>query len=659
MDNKSANLFVIGDLIIDHTVFIQSPTVPHKGLGNEDVYEVVRRIDTAGGAANSARILAVLNYGKTSLWGVLGKSNWGDFRTIISNCHAMDGANSNVEFRGVRDETQAQMNTVTRLIMVEGTPPHYDSRRTHKARFDDYGHIHVSEDKRRTLLYYLDRANQKDRIDGIIINDFDMNCLTPELVKEIAKFAKEQNPPIPLFVDPKRERKKYSGIEGTAIFPHLSEWCYLVEQKDGGAENRWKKKLERPEGLSEMAQLSFRYLGNFVYHIIKCGELGAVILAPHPEKNDRYAAYRVERHPTKKLDPPPQIGCGDVMTAIFALEFSRSRQDTNAAIDAFLKANAVVACYRDMSWNRMPSREAVADAQKSLIRPSPVTEPSKGMLFLPKKNPVELSEYETAVGGLFSLDSTFQNRIRDLLDDISLGWREKLKSIILGAPSGCGKSTIVAELKGRLSERFGISVVEFKEPKTDINWNDLERFFSQQFEEKGAKTGKLLVVLDEALKEPTASCLKEFGVKMLNAAHDHNTRFLFIDALFQPSGVSTVNSEFTSRCVPFYLSGLAERPIDIPYIVAERVFVQGKNKPFSSIRVEGLFLLAVTNAILSNPNPRLLCNWVDAACEAAFIEWNGVEPLNIRSKHLIGDIRLPTDQPSEIIAEAYSFHRTK
>ncbi|HVF55570.1 MAG TPA: hypothetical protein VM934_05440 [Pyrinomonadaceae bacterium] len=660
MNRTSVNLFVIGDLVIDHTIFIQNPSVPHKEIQGESIFEVVRRHDTAGGAANTARMLAVLNQGKTSLWGVMGASNWGDFRTILAKCHAMDGAHSNIELRGVRDETHAQMNTITRLIMVDGMPPNYDNKRTHKVRFDDYGHIHVSESKRQTVLYYLERAHQKDGIDGIIINDLDMNCLTPELIKEIAKFAKSQASPIPLFIDPKRDRKKYAGIEGTAIFPHLSEWCYLVGETDGGAEQKWRRRIEheRKEGLAEMAQLSFKYLGNFIYHVIKCDELGAIVLAPHPEEKDKYAVYRIKPHPTERKEPAPQMGCGDVMIAVFAMEFSRSNHETEAAMSAFMKANAAVACYRDMGWNRMPSRESVEKAQKNLTCPSPVIEPSKGMLFLPKKTSVDLSQHETLVAGLFSLDSTFHDRIKELLDNVNSGWKEKLKSIILGAPSGSGKSTIMAELMGKLGERYKISVIEYKNPKSDIDWEHLDEFFARLFEQNCANTGKLLLILDEALKEPTATYLKNYGVKMLNAAHDHNTRVLFIDAKFEPGGDLSLSSEFTSRCISFYLSGLAERPIDIPYIVAERVFAQGKNEAFNSLRVEGQFLLAITNAILSKPNPRILCNLVDEAYAAAHAEWNGKEPLNLRVKHLPGAVRQFNGPPTGTVNEAYNFNRS-
>ena len=65
------NIFVIGDLFIDHAIFVKEPDGPHQPVEGEQIYKVVRRQDTAGGAANTARILAVLNEGKTYLWGIL------------------------------------------------------------------------------------------------------------------------------------------------------------------------------------------------------------------------------------------------------------------------------------------------------------------------------------------------------------------------------------------------------------------------------------------------------------------------------------------------------------------------------------------------------------------------------------------------------------
>lgn len=255
------NIFVIGDLVIDHTVFVMIPTGTFQAATGESVYRVIRRQDTAGGAANSARILAALNEGQTCLWGIIGSSTWGNFRSILDASQLLDNAQLNIEFRGVQDETDARMNTITRLIMVGE-----DGRMKRTIRFDDVDHVHVSDSKRETIMYHLRHVHDdRNPLDAIIINDFDKKCLTKDLVKAIAEFA--ENNKIPLFVDPKRIRDKYTDIKGTAILPNLIEWCYLTEQSEK-AYYYWRNNLDNPNVLLQMANCSFRYLRNFKYHII-------------------------------------------------------------------------------------------------------------------------------------------------------------------------------------------------------------------------------------------------------------------------------------------------------------------------------------------------------------------------------------------------------
>ncbi|HYE14028.1 MAG TPA: hypothetical protein VD968_06265, partial [Pyrinomonadaceae bacterium] len=335
MPAKNKNIFVIGDLVIDHTIYvsIESERRSHLNIG-VPIYQVLRRLDTAGGAANCARILSVLNAGHTFLWGLIGKSHWGSFRSILERCQLIDGAHSNIKFRGVQDETGAQMNTITRLLVPESGPS-FDPP-SPVVRFDDYGHVHISEDKRNTVLHYLERVHLKYNLDGIVLDDLDMNCLKVDMVKKVADFAAKHG--IPLFVNPKHEKDKYKDIKGRAIIPSLTEWCHLVGQSERLM--YWRDNLDREQSLREMAELSFENLGNFDYHIIECGKHGSVLIAPHPDKLDRYAVYRADPHVTQVNNPSPHFGCGDVLTAIFAMEFSEKRQGakTEEALDAFRRA---------------------------------------------------------------------------------------------------------------------------------------------------------------------------------------------------------------------------------------------------------------------------------------------------------------------------------
>ncbi len=217
MHGQQKNIFVIGDLVVDHTVFIRDTTGEHQQIEHERIYDVVRRLDIAGGAANSARILAVLNRGHTFLWGIIGASNWGTFQSILDNSQGLDGAPTNIEFRAVEDESGAKMNTITRLMLVKDPPNYLEVNIV--TRYDDYGHVHVTQDKREAVTYYLERAHNKHGLNAILINDLDMNCLTPALAKKIADFAQEKG--IPLFVDPKRDAIRSISARS----PRLSRRC--------------------------------------------------------------------------------------------------------------------------------------------------------------------------------------------------------------------------------------------------------------------------------------------------------------------------------------------------------------------------------------------------------------------------------------------------
>ena len=648
------NIIVIGDLVIDHTVFVKDSS-PSRATARIPVYEVVRRLDTAGGAATCARILAVLNSGHTFLWGLVGKSNWGDYRTILEHCQALDGAHANIKFRGAHDETNAQMNTITRLLKPENISS-YGSP-VALVRFDDYGHVHISEDKRRTAVHYLKRIPGKYRaLDAIVLNDLDMNCLTEDLIKLIADFAVEES--IPLFVNPKHARLKYTNIEGTAIISSLSEWCHLV-----GLTDFEREQLDREASLKDMAQLSFQYLGNFKFHIIECAESGLVFIAPHPDEDDKYAVYRVMPHTTVKNLPMRQLGCVDIITAAFAFEFSGTDHSTKAALLALKRANVVLACYRDMPWQRMPSREVVLDEQQRLTEPELKAAPSKGMLFLPKERNIMLSDpkHETRVPGLYSVDTTFRERVDSLINDIHDGLKTgDPKSIILSAPSGTGKSTILTELRSGLGERLRVKLIQINQPD-QISWDNLDRYFEIQVLDKGPKADSILIAIDEAMKPPIAPFLADYGVNLIDSAHAHNVRFLLIDADFVIGKELPVDSQLTSRCIPYLLPALRMRPMDIPYIVAGMVFDRSERDGhrITLVKLEAKFLLSLINITLSHPHLRDLRSWVGAAYESAISTWAGGETLEFTFKDLPKAVNPSGKEPGDIVSGFYEFYKAR
>ena len=650
------NIFVIGDLVVDHDVFVRELEPTTESAEGERRYQVLRRQDTVGGAGNSARILAVLNEGATFLWGVVGRSHWGTFRRILSNSHAIDGASSFVELRGIQDETDPPMDTVTRLLVTKDGKPNYLQR---SVRFYDIGHLHVTDTKRRSVLYHLARVHkEKNYLDAIIINDFDKKALNRKVITLIGAFARRHR--IPLFVDPRNERSKYEDIRGTAILPNLSEWCHLVDDENGMS--RWRANLHEHNTLIDMAKRSFRYLPNFEYHIIKCDKDGAVLIFPHPSKKHLYAIYHAKPSPTRGHSESDQVGCGDILTAVFAAEFDKDNPSTDSALVAFHKANAAVACYREMSWHRMPSADAVEEKLKQvpLSRPRSNAEVSKGVLFLPneRNRHLSLSACRTTIPGLYSQDKGYQGVIKKLVDDIIGSWGPaSLSSIIVGAPPGTGKTSILKALKQFYASQSMIHVVDESRQLKQLIRKNLDDYFADQLRSMPLDAKRLLVVVDEARKDPNEVRLWERGVNLLNAAHERNVRFLFVDAGFTRETERDPRwREVFGRCHAYFLPSLEERPSDITLIVAATLLESGKQHDIQAVRVEAGLLLSLIERTLEQPDPRELCKLVDQAYAAAIkTHHKGESTITISHRHL--DTLPRREGASDVVGGYFEFVR--
>lgn len=628
------HVLVVGDLYIDHDIFVtELPSRRDDSGAGELRFNVLRRQDTAGGAANSARILSVLNQGETYLWGVVGSSHWGTFRGILEKSQAIDGASRPIQLRGIRDESDPPMNTITRILVVNEDQPGIVQRKF--CRYYDMDHVHVADLKRETVLYHLDRIHEeKTQLHAIIINDYDRRALTKSLIESIAASATRYR--VPLFVDPHRDRARYADIKATAILPNIDEWCELVGESDKG--NYWRRNLNNPEALREMAVKSFRHLGNFDYHVVKFDRDGAVLFFPHPEKRHLYALYRLMPVPAEQIGLASQVGCGDVMTAVFALNFPREDPTPQKVLDAIHCANAAVACYREMPWHQMPRLREIEKKQANLPPPSsPAAQITKGVLFLPEKTRVDMAAVcQTAVKGLFSQDQTYKSILSSFVQDITDEWTPgSFRSVILGAPPGSGKTTIM----NAISEMGLSNGIETKDMTSTERSPGLHTLPPAEFREtfrslQEGRTGqRLLIIVDEALREPTFTFLRENAPTLLNSAHGEGLRFLFASAAFTPDLEDLPEwREFFRRCRTYYVPSLEARPLDIPYIVAARFFQQ-KNG-LNRLAIEGEFLLAVTDIALLTPEVSMVCDVADATLKEIEKKKNIGEDLMVQLDHL-------------------------
>lgn len=591
------NIFVLGDLVLDHAIFIRRKGTPFEAVGNEKVSEVRTRITMAGGAANCARALAALGSGHTFLWGITGKSPWGEFSDVLSRSHIYDCAviRGRVSFRGYHDQS-ITMNTITRLITVS------EERHDHEHRFDDVGQVRLPESVRDIAIHELQQAHKKNRLDAVIINDLDMLAVEQYLVEPVSEFCLENE--IPLFIDPKRTIDKYSNIQATAILPNLNEWCSLVGQP--GKDVDWRSKINHPIGLKELATFSLEQLPKFTYHIIKCDRDGAVLIAPSAKQSEQFEVLHVPPHPTEISDLPHQLGTGDVMTAILASEYASSeiKEDCmQKLLDAFFVANRVVATYRQNPWHRMPLRRQV----ESIRTPSPQCRSAVLIIvpkrYLPKGDEIDLKRHESQIESLVSVDKGFRRVLNELLTFFQENWSaQPLPSAFLTARGGDGKTEVCKGISTVLKPGIGYIQIGTREKEKVSTQKKFWEYVKSKKGEFGVD--QLLVAVDEAFETISFLRVRKQGVTLLQKAEGLGVRFLFIDAGFDKCRSLLSGSQFESRIELFQLPEIGRRPYDIPLIFAAGCVKNAEMIAGANLQCSELALLAVIEKILTTPIER-------------------------------------------------------
>lgn len=605
------NIFVFGDLVLDYSIEVETKKRPYQPAEGEKVYQAVRRLYDAGGAANCARVLAALEAGKVWLWGLTGHSPYGKFTEILKSCHAVDGAHKKVLFLGINNESR-QMNTVERILLLKD-----ESKELHReSRIDDIDYVPLVDTDALVALNHLENMHSSSGgISAIIINDLDMDALTPVLIENVANFAATKK--VPLFIDPKREWKKYKSITATCVLPNLEEWCYIVNEKE--PHDKWRHGLDDPNTLKDMAIRSLRYMPNIKYHVIKCDRDGAVIILP--VKLGEYCICHIPPHPASGTVLPNQIGTGDVLTAVLALEYASKRNNNEFEhfLESFRVANKVVACYRQMSWHRMPNLMEVERMNTLSPEITTTTEVASGILYLPSSDSISMKDVSTAIPGLVSVNESYKNTINELLTFFTDGWdSSNVRSAILTARGGVGKSTIKDGLIEALKEKC-VCVRDFKnEAINSKNINAAHETITNIWLELPKDIKGLLLILDEAFSIAPQLLFDAHGKMLLQVDNEpgRRTRFLFIDADYEKHKNNLSISQFVSRCTIFKLPPIGQRLYDIPYIFANACFKKLLKQNVSSIKISEAVLVAVINCIITlderEQSPRKIVDEADA-----------------------------------------------
>lgn len=636
--NSPANVFVLGDLVLDHLI----PVVDKRGdfhpRRKERVVEGRARKTFAGGAANCARLLAALSAGRTCLWGLSGYSPWGSFPKFLrSNTTATGGAG--IIYYGAHAESHP-MSTITRIVYENQT-----GRREIEYRIDDLPTVPVTESQARDAIGYLRAEAQEHGVHAVILNDLNMKALNAGLVGEIGAIAEAHR--IPVFVDPKRDWSLFRHIAVTCVFPNLEEWCHLVG--DAANQDTWRRNLDDPESLRRMAVRSLRSMPNARFHVVKCDRDGSVLISP--DASGHHLIWRVAPHPVSAKAQSDKLGAGDVFVAAFAIEFVRSARE-KAELDsvqaALRRANEVVACYLDLEWQQVPDHRELERFQSVPVDIVVRASVSDGVLLLPSEESraIDLGEHAVHGSDLVSIDDTYRSTIDDLVAHFTTGWTPpNLDSAILTGRGGVGKTEICAILKAAL-EPQGIEVWrDFKciqGPCPDIA--SAVHAIHDHWATLPGSTGGLVVILDEAFSNAAHLLLGEKGKMLLQLASDRErpTRFLFIDADFHRHREGISKSQFMSRCVLLELPAIDQRYKDVAYIFAAGCLKAARGKASQPVLISEAALIAVVNWVLDTPledqSPRNIVKKAGEAVAAALRGSSAKGALRIRKQHLSPDV---------------------
>ena len=628
LTDRPVNIFVVGDVVIDHAIFVVGKAVRFHTVDDEKVYDVRRRVNTAGGAANAARILGSLNRGNTYLWGVTGRSLWGTFSDVLEASEVADVSAPKITLTGYHDDT-VRMNTITRVIRVDGP------RHVHQARFDDVGSVGPSHLASQSLMHQLQKVHHEVRLAALIISDLDMSALDASLIGDIATFAVRNH--ILLFVDPKRNFAKYEHISGTAILPNLYEWCELIGEHDN--ERKWRSEIRTSEGLKRFAYRSLQRFGSFQYHIVKCDKDGVVVIGPARDNAHRFSVVHLPPHQHNTgRSTINQLGSGDVLTAITTMEAAAADAAvhvTDSIIRAVRLGTWIVSVYRHMPWGQMPSREDVSEVTGPLPDPLDEVGVSAGVRYLPPGDMIDLTEARTEVSQLLSVSDRYKAALRDLLEKVANQWHvTPLRSVILTARGGSGRSEICAALADRMAAT-GVTVLMADDAL--VKSSNADRFLKKLDSTRaGDKSDPLLVVIDEAFARAGKLLQQKPGVLLLDALHSRKIRLLMIDADFATFKSNLSESQFLTRCDLIELPAINDRPLDIPYIFLAGCLNAAKREGMQHFACERRALVCAIDATLQggvlDQSPRTIFNSGRQSFEAAFR--SGDQHVTVRAEHL-------------------------
>lgn len=578
LEHEGSTIIVLRDLLVDHTVFVSSRETQLARVHNEQAYSVERRLDLAGGAATVARIASVLSDGNTYLWGLVGGSPWGTFRSILEISQALDGSPNPIQLRGLSDSTDAAITTISRLVSIPQKHKGQE-RYMRMARFSDVAQLHVPTEWITTSArHHLERIHQKTPLSCVVINDLNMGALPEDVVKVISDFAVSKK--TPLVARLRGRSTSNNGVPADVVVCTLGDWVMLTDEaafrKQAPTADYWWVHINNPDVADDFARASLMTFPNAKNIVVLVGsDRIDGIVKIETNRDGVTSVASAQALSVGSNWSSHQVGNSDVFTGALAHGYA-SKRDLRYAIDRALSASQA---YQNSRWGCMPSREAIAAVpfhhQNSSTR---ISSRRYGASFVPVGLTAMLSDGETKVPGFYSCTKEVIDAINELLrascsDDPSDG------HIVLEAPGGSGKS-MIAEYVIRICKEVGWNAFALKEPKSIRIGQDIDEVCTHIFSNPLAAAAAIhdycekrnlnrpLVVIDEAIKTPNNATMVRSGVDFLDACKKYNIRTILIDADFSQVDRKDAGSQFGSRVRWITIAPAWQRPGDVVYAIA-------------------------------------------------------------------------------------------
>ena len=295
-------ILVVGDLALDEMIYCDA-----ERISREAPVLILQHSHTKlilGGASNAAHNVSTLNNGQVSVCGVIGD----DYQAGLL-IEAFEKANVDCKYL-IKDKTR-KTTTKTRISGSITT-----SITQQIVRVDRQTNELLSAETEKLMLANLEKAIPQ--YDAIILSNYHIGTITPEIIKKTIELANKHNKII--VVDAQRDLSVYKNV--TSMTPNLPD-----TQKSVGffIENEEDMKKAGDKLLSQTDAGSI---------LITCGADGMFVT----ERNQKYTKIPV----FNKSEVFDVTGAGDTVTAVYTLALAAGANPVYAAIIGNIAASLVV-----------------------------------------------------------------------------------------------------------------------------------------------------------------------------------------------------------------------------------------------------------------------------------------------------------------------------